>query len=130
MLSRSWLKGFEVAKAASRYASAPREGLKIGAALYAKSALLSIGFNTYNVTHPASARYEIFDRNIHAEHRAIIKRQHYDNCTMVMYVYRELADGTIANCRPCITCQRLMAEAGVKRVRYTDETAQYKELIL
>jgi len=128
--SQSWKKGFEVAKAASKYAIAPREGLRIGAALYAKSALLSIGFNTYYVTHPASARNKLFDRNIHAEHRAIIKRQHYDNSSMVMYVYRELANGILANCMPCLTCQKLMAEAGVKRVRFINEGGQFEELSL
>jgi deoxycytidylate deaminase len=129
-MSRSWIKGFEVARAASFLAIAPRAGLRIGAALYSKSNLLSIGFNTFNVTHPEAERNEdVFNRNVHAEHRAIIKRQHYNNANLTMYVHRELADGTLANCRPCKQCQLLMLAIGVKRVRYTDRNT-FAEMIL
>lgn len=129
MWSQTWQRGFDVAKAAREHASAPREGLKIGAALFAKSALLSIGFNTYNVTHPNSANNKNFNRNIHAEHRAIIKRQHYDNATMTMYIYRAHASGKVANAKPCKQCLQLMREAGVTCVRYSMELG-YGELCL
>ena len=128
-LSSSWLKGFQVAEAASLYATAPRVGLRIGAALYSKSILLSIGFNTFNVTHPEADRCIEFDRNIHAEHRAIIKRQHYGSSNLIMYVYRELFDGSTANCSPCKRCQFLMKEAGVKRVRFT-QCSGFGEIVL
>lgn len=130
MISSSWARGFEAAKAASKYAIAPRIGLKVGAALYAKSTLLSIGFNSYDVTHPNSHRNRVYTCNIHAEHRAIIKRQHYVNGNLIIYVWRERFDGTPGNCKPCLTCQLILKEAGVKRARFIDEFGKPKEMIL
>ena len=130
MISSSWKKGFETAKAASLYGIAPRVGLRVGAALFAKSTLLSIGFNTYNVTHPDSFRNKEFHRNIHAEHRAIIKRRHYENGNLIMYVWRERFDGTPGNCRPCLNCQIILREAGVKRVRFINADGKHEEIVL
>lgn len=104
--------------------------MKVGAALFAKSTLLSIGFNTYDVTHPDSYRNHEFHRNIHAEHRAIIKRRHYENGNLIMYVWRERADGSPGNCRPCHTCQTLLRDAGVKRVRFINSAGKFEELVL
>lgn len=129
-MTNSWMRGFEAAKAASRYAIAPRIGLRVGAALFAKSTLLSIGFNTYDFTHPDSYRTGEWHRNIHAEHRAILKRQHYADWNSVMYVYRERSDGTVGNCKPCSTCQILMAEAGVRRARFYNAKGRMEEIVL
>ena len=115
---------------ASLYAITPRIGLRVGAALYAKSTLLSIGFNTYNVTHPDSGKGKDFNRNFHAEHRAIIKRQHYENGNLILYVWRERFDGTPGNCRPCMNCQLILREAGVKRVRFMNAAGKAEELVL
>lgn len=130
MKPTSWVRGFEAAKAASRYSIAPRIGLKVGAALFAKSTLLSIGFNTFGCTHPDSFRTDEWHRNIHAEHRAILKRQHYSDWNSVMYVYRERSDGTAGNCKPCVTCQMLMIEAGVRRVRFINAHGKMEEITL
>lgn len=118
---KSWDRGFQVAKAASEYGVAPRKSRKVGAAIYAGSKLLAIGFNHYGKTHPQT------DWGIHAEHSALIKRAYYPAKNMVMYVYRELADGSTACSRPCDNCIYLMRLAGVSAVRFADTDGNFKE---
>lgn len=130
MIPKSWKRGFDVAKASSVYSIAPKQRVKVGAALYNGPRLLSIGFNTYGTTHPGTAKEKDFDRNIHAEHRALIKRQYYVNDNSTMYVYRGNANGEAVCSRPCSHCQILMKDAGVSRVRFIDETNTPREMLL
>jgi deoxycytidylate deaminase len=118
---KSWDRGFQVAKAASEYGVAPRKSRKVGAAIYAGSKLLAIGFNHYHKTHPAT------EWGIHAEHAALIKRAYYPAKNMVIYVYRELANGSVACSRPCDNCIYLMRLAGVSTVRFADADGIFKE---
>jgi deoxycytidylate deaminase len=64
-MNAHWRRGFETAKAASLLAIAPKVRLRVGAALFSGTRLLSIGFNSYGVTHPASCTSKNFSRNVH-----------------------------------------------------------------
>jgi cytidine deaminase len=120
-----WTRGFETAKAASEYAVAPRHSRKVGAALFSGSSLLSIGANRYGHSHP-QAKW-----GIHAEHAALIKRRHHpNNGNLILYVYRELSDGSPALCKPCANCQNLMSEVGVRLVRFVDSAGDFAQLVL
>lgn len=116
--------GFDIAKAASDYATAPRHSRKVGAALFSGGALIAIGYNRYNYTHP-DAKW-----GIHAEHSALIKRRYHPGKNLVMYVYRELSSGQPACSKPCENCQNLMREAGVKFVRFLDDAGNFKQIQL
>jgi deoxycytidylate deaminase len=118
-----WQTGFDAARAASQLANAPRRACRIGAALFSGPRLLSLGFNTYGQSHPQDAR----GYSMHAEHRALLRRRHYDrSAKLILYVYRETADGQPAHCRPCSNCLRLIRIARVAIVRFigVDNKAQ------
>lgn len=123
-MTKNWRRGFEIAKAASEYASAPRRSRQVGAALFSGGALVAIGFNKYNHSHPQA------QWGIHAEHAALIKRQYYPSRNLVMYVYRELHDGKPACSKPCYNCEYLMREAGIKFVRFVDIDGSFQQFQL
>ena len=110
-------RGFDTAFAASELSDAPRPGLRMGAALFSGSRLLSVGANLYGRSHPQSAQSEDFTRSTHAEHVALLRRQHYDiRSKLTLYVARKRSDGTIGNSRPCKNCITLCNVLGVGRV--------------
>lgn len=119
-MSDRWQRGFQAARIARQYAEAPTPGKKLGAALYAGSNLLSLGWNVYKKTHPQSV--PALAKNLHAEHSAILRRQHYDNNRkLIMYVWRETGDGQVACSKPCDNCVWIMRESGIGEVRFYDE---------
>ena len=44
-----------------------------------------------------------------------------------VYVYRELADGTLAMAKPCDSCLRMLTNLGVKSIVYTIDNHWFKE---
>lgn len=122
-------RGFSVAFAVGSLSEAPRPGLRLGAALFSGSRLLSVGANRW-CTHPNSDNTEGFDRTLHAENVALLRRQHYDvTSRLTLYVARRRSDGTIGNSRPCMNCLRLCQLAEVGRVWFY-ENGERKEIIL
>lgn len=109
-------RGFSVAFATAQLSDAPRAGLRMGSALYAGSRLLAVGANRWH-SHPASDN-QGFCRSLHAEHVALLRRQHFDKPSgrLTMFIARRLADGTIGSSRPCANCLRLLREAGISVV--------------
>ncbi|MGI4811883.1 MAG: hypothetical protein ACRYGG_00870 [Janthinobacterium lividum] len=130
-LSASWKRGFDVAKAARLHSNGVRPGEKLGAALFSGPILVSIGFNTYDKTHPAASNKK-FNRCIHAEHACLIRRQYHADKDLVMYVYRETSTHkgvvTPSISKPCESCMQLLSLAGVKRVRYFNLLGEVEEL--
>lgn len=132
-LTKTWRRGFEVAAAASIYSTGPRLGMRLGAALYSGSSLISIGANNWYRTHPDS-RHPLFAKNIHAEHAALLKRKYYDNSkNLTMYVYRSrmnnITKETNLGCsRPCLNCMALLRLSNVRRIRYINEAGVPEEM--
>lgn len=130
-LPKSWRQGFEVARATSFLSNAPTESKKMGAALFASSTLLSVGYNIYDKTHPLytdrNENGEEFCRNTHAELMAITKRKHLNNNGLIMYVYREIQSGVPAHSRPCKICMKILQEFGVKKIRYISKNGIFVE---
>jgi deoxycytidylate deaminase len=112
-------RGFDTAFAASELSDAPRAGLRMGAALFSGSRLLSVGANRWH-SHPASDNKNGFCRSLHAEHVALLRRKHFDKPSgrLTLFVARRLWDGSIGNSRPCDNCMQLCREAGIDRVRF------------
>lgn len=123
-------RGLSVALAASLLSNAPRVGLRLGAALYHGSRLLSVGANRWS-THPDSDNNDVFCRSLHAEHCALVRRQHYDAPSrMTLYVARRREDGSMGCSKPCQNCTALARLAGVRRVWFYDQNGQAKEVLL
>lgn len=139
-MSKKWERGFEVAKAASQLAISlnpeiqQKTRVKMGAALFSGPRLVSLGANCYAKSHPELANFgrtERYFQNIHAEHQALMRRKHYeDKNNLIMYVWRETADGKAACSKPCEMCQALMKKAGIRRVRYYKDDGSWDELKL
>lgn len=128
-----WTRGFDVAAAAATQSNAPFTRTKMGAALFDGSRLVGIGFNTYFKSHPEHLIHGRVGRcfeNTHAEQSALIKRKHYEDRNLVMYVWRELGSGEPACSRPCSMCESLMRQAGVRKVRFLDEEGKWQEMKL
>lgn len=115
-------RGFCIAFAAAELSDAPRAGLKMGACLMAGSRLLSVGANRW-CSHPCSGNTKEFNRTLHAEAVAIIRRQHYDRLSgrLNLFVARRLASGEVGNSKPCANCMRLCSLAGIRRIYFYDK---------
>lgn len=122
----SWQRGFDAAIAASLHSTGPTIGMKLGAALYAGSKLLSIGFNDFTRTH-TNYQFETYNGNIHAEAMTLIRRWHYEKPkNLILYIARITTnpEQTIVQCgcsRPCNICMKLIRNYGVRRIRFYDE---------
>lgn len=134
-MSKSWRRGFDVARAASEHSTGNAIGQKLGAALYAGSNLLSIGFNDYTRTSKHS-RFHTYNGNIHAEVMCLIRRWHYEKSkNLILYVSRTITNPlqTISKdgcSRPCLNCMGVIIKYGIRRVRFFDEDGIPVELKL
>lgn len=72
--------------------------------------------NKLNV--PKGERYELC-KAVHAEQNAIISASRRDMIGATMYISgNEIKTGDIADCRPCLICEKLIKNAGIKEVIY------------
>ena len=134
-LKGHWQRGFRAACNASGKSTGPQVGYRVGAALYASNNLISNGYNVWGKTTPMT-KHETYVGNLHAEMLAISKRRHYDNSSnLTLYVWRSVTNSSKtkyeAGCsRPCPNCMKLIKFAGVRRVRFYDETGNPAEIKL
>jgi deoxycytidylate deaminase len=78
-------------------------------------------------THPKFANPSIHIKtSIHAELDCLIKLNN-NNIDAVLYVYRELQDGTPGLSKPCEHCLSFLKESGVKEVYYSIQDFPYYE---
>lgn len=113
-------KFFNLAKKLAE--SSDYEQHPMGAVIARGNKLISVGFNRKR-THPLSkTRFA----NIHSELSAIINARG-DTKGAEIYIYRETKDGKPALARPCIHCQALIREFGLKVSYYTSESGYVKE---
>ncbi len=132
---RSWQRGMDAAKAASMFSNGTSLGYRLGAALYAGSNLLSVGFNDWCKSTPLS-RHRFYDGNTHAEAMTLVRRRHYDRGNnLILYISRTKTDTfhTVtknACSRPCKSCMNLIRLAGVKKIRFYNEDGLPTEIRL
>ncbi len=132
-LSKAWRRGFEVARAASLHSNSTQIGYRLGAALYAGSTLLSVGYNEYGKTTTRS-RHKTYDGNVHAEAMSLVRRWHYEKSNnLILYVSRtktnsERTEYANACSRPCAHCMELIKLSQVRRVRFYDEHGMPAEI--
>jgi tRNA(Arg) A34 adenosine deaminase TadA len=98
---------------------------RLAAAIVCKGKIISIGRSSYK-TSPFQKKYAADEHKIflHAEIAAIKKALRYlsvdDLKSTSLYVCRVKSRGW-GNSKPCIGCQRAIAEFGIKKVWYTTE---------
>lgn len=100
---------------------------KLSAIILLKGRPVSFGFNNGIKTHPKASKYTEYP-TLHAEMSAIFKVKNKDilrYCTLV--VYREDRMGNLAMSRPCVACQQLIKECGIKKVVYTTKDGWIEE---
>lgn len=81
--------------------------------------MVGLGFNKHTKTHPKITKRNHW-KHIHAELDAIIGAERHLLIGATIYVFRELRNGQIGFCKPCIDCQAILKEAGIKKAIYTD----------
>lgn len=120
---------FTLAKRASTLAV--HEAFKVGAVIVQGNRIISLGWNDQHKTHPGIKRYGGNAlQTLHAEAMAILRARHKANLKGAkMYVYRAIKDGTLANARPCATCQNIMKAFGINRMYYTIHNGWASETI-
>lgn len=127
-LPASIKRGFEAALVASHHSDGVQRRLRMGAAIYAGSRLLSIGFNQYQKTKPGNKFFKVgengtikeFLKTIHAEQTALIKIKYrdYSNSKLSMYIYRTDSNGNPATSAPCPLCQKDIKDSGINTVHF------------
>jgi deoxycytidylate deaminase len=132
-------KGFEAAKVASNYSDGDTIREKMGAAIFAGSRLLSIGFNQYHKSRPDNKFIKVVGSKVveyykatHAEQSALDKIKYkynanYTNSKLILYIYREGADGMPSASAPCELCQSIIKRSGISIVRFFTMAGSYKE---
>ncbi len=110
------IRFFELAKKLATKSDYDR--CKLGCVIVKKGKILGIGFNKKKTSPKATN----FNRTIHAELDAILNAGILtDLAGSDLYIFRQVKDGTLARSFPCIHCQDLIREAGIKTIFYTDK---------
>lgn len=105
----------------------PRYAFRHGAVLFDRSGkILSAKSNSLK-THPKLAKFTDYPY-LHAESACIIGHG-MDNCEgLSLLVLRVLKNDQVSLSKPCVICQRVIEDAGLKSVYYTDVNGMVKRL--
>lgn len=107
------LKFFDIAKRLSKKSDHHR--YRLGCVIVDKNSIIGFGYNQMK-SHPKSPHKY---KQIHAEFNAILGLLPYELKGSTMYVYREHKDGTLAEAKPCPSCQKLIQDCEIKEVFFT-----------
>lgn len=100
---------------------------KMGCVIANGNEIMGLGVNNPYKTHPRSNNRV---NTIHAELSAILNSRKEDLTNCTAYVYRESKEGFPAIAKPCIFCQDLLKQMGIKEVYFTDKEKGIKREIL
>jgi len=105
----------------------PRYAFRHGAVLFDRSGkILSAKSNSLK-THPKLAKFTDYPY-LHAESACILGHG-MDNCEgLSLLVLRVLKNDQISLSKPCVICQRVIEDAGLKSVYYTDVNGMVRRL--
>lgn len=110
------------ANIAKREAKKSIERYKVGAAISYKNKLISFGHNSLK-THPLS---KTSYKTIHAEFAALLKA---DSCKIdTIYICRAKIAKEFGIAMPCKICMKMIKEAGIRTIWYTDSDSSWKML--
>lgn len=105
----------------------PRYAFRHGAVLFDRSGkILSAKSNSLK-THPKLVKFTDYPY-LHAESACIIGHG-MDNCDgLSLLVLRVLKNDQVSLSKPCVICQRVIKDSGLKSVYYTDVNGMVKRL--
>lgn len=112
---------------------------KIGCVITHKNRIVSSGYNSRK-SNPLQKRYNRIRFNTdstphscHAETKAllpILKDKNIDRSRLRVYLFREHADGSLALSKPCPSCMKMLKDAGIKQIYFTDEGSYCEKYIV
>lgn len=111
MISKSDIRWYNLAL---KIADESLSNSKHGVVIIKSGTVLSVSCNRYSESHPISKLYD--KTSIHAEQRAISKMR--GNCFGCTLYSARLHSNPISE--PCEMCERLIFNAGIKRVVFHD----------
>lgn len=131
------MRYFNIAKnngSKSTYTRLHGSRVAIGAAIVNGNYVVSTGHNkrkthTLQHSHNCYTQYKAPSPNIHAEIDALIYSRYNDLSGCEVFVYRELNNGLLGDCRPCKACMNALKHAGIKHIYYTSEQGYHYERI-
>ena len=95
-----------------------------GAILTDHGKVRAVGIN-FSRNNPKNVEFPKVESSVHAE-IAALNSVRGDKRGMTLYVARRRKNGYEAQSKPCLACQKVIEEAGIKRVVYTtDEILTY-----
>ena len=115
---------FRAAKAVSGLSNHKQ---KVGCVVVNKHRIISSGSNSNDKCHKVQAMLDKqsfgceCSGKIHAETSALLPliKANVDLSRASIFVYREHKDGTIACARPCVRCESLIKQCGIKKIYFT-----------
>lgn len=137
----SWPEYFiEVAQVLSKRSTCLRR--RYGAVVVKDNVIVSTGYNgspkgeancidtgqcvRQELNVPPGERYELCV-SVHAEQNAIINCDPVKMQGATIYIAGFNADGSIASAKPCLLCNRMIANARIARVVYLDESGLWEK---
>lgn len=97
----------------------------VGAALFRKNRLVSIGWNVRK-THPLCPT----QHSQHAEFNVMVGLSKIDIDGATLYVARVGRNGKVCIAKPCRDCEHFLSLLGLDRIYYTNQQGLLEELIL
>lgn len=127
---------FNAAKEMSKLSDFNR--VHIGCVITYKNRIISSGFNTKK-SNPLQKKYNRIRfaddtfHQCHAETSAllpILKDKNINRSRLRIYLFREHADGSLALSKPCPSCMKMLKDAGIKQIYFTDEGSYCEKYIV
>jgi len=117
------------------FLSKEKKRFNLGTVIAKGGRVLSLGVNSFKRSpRDPKVSGRALSTQTCAETMAVLRavKNHRENVLQgsTAYVTRRRADGSSAMAKPCIFCQKLLAEAGVKGVFYTDREGEVSYLRL
>ena len=109
-------------KLALRMAEKSVSRFRLGAVLARKNRVISVGYNDMTKSHPLQQRFSLdksFVLGLHAEIHSCIGVSALDLDGADIYVARILRSGKIALAKPCLVCEKFIADVGIRKVYYS-----------
>ena len=106
---------------------------RIAAVLVKGSSIVNFGFNHRGTSRLIERKRHLrtINDSVHAEVHAILGVSKSVTSRCDIYVARFTLDGEPANAKPCVLCQAILKEMGVKRAFYTEKgSSEYKVMSL